>query len=155
MGVVSLIPYLQLQLTGLGAIVEVASFGSIPRTVAMIIAFALVAAFVFVSGVRGVAWVSILKDILLLGAAVFIGFAVPHIYFGGIGRMFAAVAQAKPNHLVMPGNTPDLDHSWYVSTLLLVSLGFYSSSPFWTTITSRGTTTMQNTPSRLSQRYAT
>jgi solute:Na+ symporter, SSS family len=130
-GVVSLIPYLQLQLIGLGAIVEIASFGSIPRTVAMIIAFALVAAFVFVSGVRGVAWVSILKDILLLGAAVFIGFAVPHICFGGIGRMFAAITQANPNHLVMPGSTTDLDHSWYVSTLLLVSLGFYMWPQFF------------------------
>jgi SSS family solute:Na+ symporter len=130
-GVISLIPYLQLQLTGLGAIVEVASFGSIHRTVAMIIAFALVAAFVFVSGVRGVAWVSILKDLLLLCAAVFIGIAVPRIYFGGIGRMFAAVAQANPNHLVMPGNTADLGHRWYVSTLLLVSLAFYMWPQFF------------------------
>src|SRR5215471_18367331 len=45
-GVVSLIPYLQIQLTGLGLIVEVASFGGIHRTSAMTIGFALVAAFV-------------------------------------------------------------------------------------------------------------
>ncbi len=38
----------------------------------MIIAFPLAAAFVFVSGVRGVAWVSIIKDLLLLFAAIFI-----------------------------------------------------------------------------------
>src|SRR5215831_10660081 len=62
-GVASLIPYLQLQLTGLGLIVEVASFGAIHRTPAMIVGFGLVAAFVFVSGVRGVAWVSIMKDL--------------------------------------------------------------------------------------------
>ena len=59
-GAVSLLPYSQLQLTGLGLIVEVASFGAIHRMSAMIVAFALVAAFVFASGVRGVAWVSIL-----------------------------------------------------------------------------------------------
>src|SRR5215471_19591573 len=63
-GIVFLIPYIQLQLTGLGLIVEVASFGEIHRTPAMVIAFALAAAFVFVSGVRGVAWVSIIKDLL-------------------------------------------------------------------------------------------
>jgi len=39
----------------------------------MIIAFPLAAAFVFVSGVRGVAWVSIIKDLLLLFAAIFVG----------------------------------------------------------------------------------
>jgi SSS family solute:Na+ symporter len=124
-GVVFLIPYLQLQLTGLGIIVEVASFGGIHRTSGMIISCAFVAAFVFVSGVRGVAWVSILKDSLLLFAAIFLGFAIPYIYFGGIGPMFTALMSAKPHYLVMPGATKNLGHAWYVSTVLLTSLGFY------------------------------
>src|SRR5437899_6531779 len=75
-GVVFIIPYLQLQLTGLGIIVEVASFGGIHRTPAMVISFAIVAAFVLTSGVGGVAWVSVLKDFLLLFAAVFVGIVV-------------------------------------------------------------------------------
>jgi len=124
-GVVCLIPYLEIQLTGLGLIAEVASFGAIQRTPAMIIAFALVAAFVFVSGVRGVAWVSVIKDLLLVFAAIFVGFAIPHIYFGGIGPMFAALVRAKPNHLTMPGPTQDLGHTWYLTTVLLAGLGFY------------------------------
>src|SRR5271165_4170756 len=104
-GVVFIIPYLQLQLTGLGMIVEVASYGAIQRTPAMIIAFVIVAAFVLTSGIRGVAWVSVIKDFLLLFAAIFVGIAIPRIYFGGIGKMFAAVIHAKPTHLVMPGAT--------------------------------------------------
>ena len=124
-GVVCLIPYVQIQVTGLGLIVEISSFGGIHRTPAMIIGFALVAGFVFVSGVRGVAWVSIIKDILLLFAAILIGLAVPHIYFGGIGRMFTALLQTKPSHLVMPGSTRDLGHTWYVTTVLMISFGFY------------------------------
>ena len=124
-GVVFLIPYLQIQLTGLGLIVEVASFGGIHRIPAMIVGFALVAGFVFVSGIRGVAWVSVIKDILLLVAVVFIGIAVPRIYFGGVGQMFSALAHAKPNHLVMPGSTKNLGHSWYISSVLMTSLGFY------------------------------
>ncbi|HEV2698492.1 MAG TPA: sodium:solute symporter family protein, partial [Terriglobales bacterium] len=124
-GVVFIIPYLQLQLVGLGIIVEVSSFGGIHRAPAMIIAFAIVAAFVFTSGVRGVAWVSVIKDFLLLFAAVFIGIAVPYLYFGGIGKMFAAVIHARPTHLVMPGTTKNLGHSWYISTVLLTSFGFY------------------------------
>ncbi|HET7750815.1 MAG TPA: sodium:solute symporter family protein [Terriglobales bacterium] len=130
-GVVCLIPYLQVQLTGLGAIVEVASYGAVSRTTAMIIAFALVAAFVFVSGIRGIAWVSILKDALLLGAALFVGIAIPYIYFGGVGPMFAALIKAKPHHLVMPGSTPNLGHGWYISTVLLVALGFYMWPQFF------------------------
>jgi SSS family solute:Na+ symporter len=124
-GVVCLIPYLQIQLTGLGLIAEVASFGTIHRTPAIVIGFATVAAFVFVSGVRGVAWVSVLKDLLMLSAAIVVGFAIPRMYFGGIGAMFAALARAKPNYLVMPGATTNLGHSWYLTTVLMVSLGFY------------------------------
>jgi len=124
-GVVFLVPYLQLQLTGLGLIVEVASFGAIHRTTAMVVAFGLVAAFVFVSGVRGVAWASIIKDILLLFAAIFVGVAVPHIYFGGIGNMFTALAHAKPAHLTMPGATANLGHTWFVSSVLLTAVGFF------------------------------
>ncbi|MBZ5502251.1 MAG: sodium:solute symporter family protein [Acidobacteriia bacterium] len=130
-GVACLIPYLQMQITGLGLIVEVASYGGIPRTPAMIIAFALVGAFVFVSGVRGVAWASIVKDLLLLFAAVFIGIAVPRIYYGGIGPMFAALAHARPGHLTMPGATKDLGHAWYISSVMLTSLGCYMWPQFF------------------------
>jgi SSS family solute:Na+ symporter len=124
-GVVFMVPYLQVQLTGLGLIVEVASYGGIHRTPAMIVAFGLVAAFVYVSGVRGVAWASIIKDLLLLLAAIFLGTAVPYIYFGGIGKMFAALAHARPAHLTMPGSTANLGHTWFVSSVLLTSFGFF------------------------------
>src|ERR1700730_7830524 len=124
-GMIFLLPYVQLQLTGLGIIVEVASYGAIHRTPAIIIAFGIVAGFVSVSGVRGVAWASVMKDFLLLFAALFIGIAVPYIYFGGIGRMFAALVHAKPEHLVMPGATKNLGHTWYVSSVLMTALGFF------------------------------
>jgi SSS family solute:Na+ symporter len=124
-GVIFIIPHLQLQLTGLGIIVEVASFGGIHRTPAMVVAFAIVAAFVSTSGVRGVAWVSVLKDFLLLFAALFIGIAIPYHYFGGIGSMFTALARAKPEHLVMPGAAQNLGHSWFVSTVLMTAFGFF------------------------------
>ena len=124
-GVAFLIPYVQLQLTGLGIIVEVASFDGIRRTPAMVIAVAIVASFVLASGVRAVAWVSVLKDALMVFAALAIGIGVPYIHFGGIGNMFAALAHARPTHLTMPGATANLGHTWYISTVLLTSLGFY------------------------------
>ncbi len=124
-GVVFIIPYLQLQLTGLGIIVEVASFGAISRVTAMLVAFGLVAAFVFVSGVRAVAWISVIKDFLMLFAAFFIGIGLPYMYFGGVGEMFTALVNAKPTHLTMPGATKVMGHSWYISTVLLTSFGFY------------------------------
>ncbi len=124
-GIACLIPYLQLQLTGVGIIVSIASFDGIGRTPAMVIAMVLLVAFVIASGVRAVAWVSVVKDVLMVFAALSIGIGIPLLHFGGIGPMFAALAHSRPAHLTMPGATTNLGHMWYVSTVLLTSLGFY------------------------------
>lgn len=123
-GVVFLVVYLQLQLTGLGIIVEVASYEAIGRTPAMIIATAIVACFVLTSGVRGVVWTSVIKDLLLVGVAVVVGFGLPYRRFGGVGAMFKAVMEAKPHHLTMPGGTSNLGHSWFITTVLVNCLLF-------------------------------
>jgi SSS family solute:Na+ symporter len=39
--------------------------------------------------------------------------------------MFTALAHSRPAHLTMPGATANLGHTWYISTVLLTSLGFY------------------------------
>lgn len=143
-GIVFLIPYLQLQLTGLGMIVSIASFGGIGRTPAMVISTILLAAFVFSSGVRAVAWVSVLKDLLMIFAALSIGIGIPYIHYGGIGPMFAALARARPAHLTMPGATANLGHTWYISTVLLTSLGFYMwPHTFAATFTARSGDTLR------------
>jgi solute:Na+ symporter, SSS family len=124
-GVVFIIPYLQLQLTGLGIIVQVASFDAVSRSVAITIASVIVAGFVLSSGIRAVAWVSLLKDSLMLICAFTIGIWVPYHYFGGIKPMFHALIQAKAQHLTMPGSTATMGHTWFISTVLLTSVGFY------------------------------
>jgi solute:Na+ symporter, SSS family len=142
-GVAFLILYLQLQLTGLGIIVETASFERIGRTPAMLVSGALVAGFVFTSGVRGVAWVSVLKDFLLVAAVFVIGIGLPYIHFGGIGPMFDALARARPGHFLMPGATPNLGHSWYVSAVLLSSLSFTWPHIFGSAFTAKSGDTLR------------
>ena len=122
-GVAFLIPYFQLQLTGLGIIVSISSFDGIGRTSAMVISVVVLTAFVLTGGVRAVAWVSVLKDLLMVFAALAVGIGIPYIQFGGIRPMFAALLKAHPAHLTMPGATTNLGHTWFVSTVLLTSLG--------------------------------
>jgi solute:Na+ symporter, SSS family len=143
-GIVCFIPYLQLQLTGVGIIVSVASFDGIGRTPAMAIAVVLLVAFVFASGIRAVAWVSVVKDALMVFATLAIGIGIPLIHFGGIGPMFAALAHSRPAHLTMPGATTNLGHAWFISTVLLTSLGFYMwPHAFAATFTARSADTLR------------
>ena len=124
-GILSIIPYLQLQLAGLGLIVEVASNGAVRSELAILISFLLTCAFVYTSGIRGTAWVAIIKDVMMLLAVGVVGIGVPHIYFGGFGKMFHALAERWPGHLVFPGATANMDVPWVMSTALLTGLGFY------------------------------
>lgn len=143
-GILAFVPYLQLQLDGLGIIVAAASFGQVGRVPAMIVTTVLVIAFVFANGVRAVAWVSVVKDLLMIIAAVTIGVGIPLAHFGGIGPMFAELARVRPGHLVMPGATASLGHSWYISTVLLTALGFYMwPHTFGATFTAKSADTLR------------
>lgn len=124
-GVFCIIPYLQLQLAGLGFIVQVASNGAIHPNVAIVISFVLTCAFVYASGLRGAARVAIIKDVMMILAVCIVGIGVPYIYFGGFGKMFRALIEQKPNYLVFPGAVAHMDVLWIMSTLLLTGLGFY------------------------------
>ncbi len=129
-GVIFIIPYLQLQLKGLGLIVTEASNRTIGSNTAMLISFCLTSLFVFTSGIRGSAWVSVIKDIMMLLAVGIVGIGVPYIYFGGIGNMFRALIAQHPEHIVFPGATANMDTLWVMSTVLLTGAGFY----MWPTI---------------------
>lgn len=124
-GVFSIVPYLQLQLQGLGFIVKVASNGTIRSEIAILLSFVLTCVFVYTSGLRGAAWVSVIKDTLMIAAVFIVGFGVPLIYFGSYGKMFEVLIEKMPEHLVFPGAAPHMDVWWVMSTILLTSLGFY------------------------------
>ena len=131
-GVAFLLPYLQLQLTALGLIVEVTSLGAITRVQAMLIAFVMVAIFVFLSGLKGVASTAVVKDAMMIGSMLFFGLYFPYHYCGGIGEMFNQVEALKPGFLTFPGGTTTLDVVWAMSTLVVMAAGFYMGPHFST-----------------------
>ncbi|MGG4495144.1 sodium:solute symporter family protein [Brevibacillus reuszeri] len=122
-GVISMIPYLVLQLKGLGIIVSEASYGTIPPSAAIWIGVLTVTVYVMLSGIHGAAWTAVLKDFLILGVVIFMGFYLPLHYHGGFVEMFKSIDQANPGFLVLPES--GLSTYWFVSTLILWSLGSY------------------------------
>ncbi len=122
-GVIALIPYLVLQLRGLGIIMSTASDGSISPTWAVWIGAAVITVYVTVSGIHGSAWTSVLKDGMILAMVVFLGLYLPLHIYGSFGAMFAAIEQAKPGYLALPAKGESV--VWFDSTVLLTALGFY------------------------------
>jgi solute:Na+ symporter, SSS family len=121
MGSIALLPYVVLQLTGLGIIVEVASYGVVPKAAAMIIGAVVVTLYGSLAGVRGSTWTAIVKDIMIVVVVVFLGLYLPIHYLGGVGKMFAAVDAAKHGFLALPAHGHNV--AWFVSTMLLTACG--------------------------------
>jgi solute:Na+ symporter, SSS family len=124
-GVVFVVPYGTLQLEGLGDIVTTVTNGKVSSATAMVVAFGLVALFVFASGLRAAAWTSVLKDALLIVAVLIIGIGLPLKYFGSWHGLISAVNHAHPGAMALPGSSGNLGVPWTISTLLLTSMGFY------------------------------
>lgn len=122
-GVLAMVPFLMLQLKGLGIIVAAASYGAVSPTLAIWIGAAVVALYVIISGVRGSTWNAVFKDFLILFIVVFLGIYLPVHYHGSIGGMFRAIDAAKPNFLVFPETGMNI--AWFQSTVLLTVLGFH------------------------------
>ncbi|MEH7504390.1 sodium:solute symporter [Neobacillus drentensis] len=122
-GVISIVPYLVLQLKGLGIIVSEATYGSISPSLAIWIGAISVTIYVMISGIHGSAWTAVIKDIMILAIVVFLGIYIPFHYYGGLESMFESINSATPGFLTLPEEGQSV--SWLISTVLLSVLGFY------------------------------
>ena len=121
--IASLMPYLVLQLKGLGIIVAESSYGAISATAAIWIGTTATVVYVVLSGVKGSAMTAALKDALVLITVVGLGIVLPYTLHGGIGPMFARIAAERPGFLTLPES--GLSPSWFASTVLVTVFGFY------------------------------
>ncbi len=122
------IPYVTLQLTGLQKILTIAGYGAFDAKAAVAVAFLAIALFVFSAGLRGTAWASVVKDALMIGAIIFAGILLPLHFFGSPAAMFDRIVAAHPERLILAGPTAPKGSLWYVSTVLLTSIGFFMGS---------------------------
>ena len=103
-GIVATMPYIALQLVGIEVVIGALGFNTtgLMGDLPLIIAFAILAAYTYTSGLRAPAMIAVVKDVLIyitIGAAVIV---VP-AQLGGFGHIFGAV---PPAHLLM--KAPDV-----------------------------------------------
>src|ERR1700689_4352579 len=102
-GIVATMPYIALQLVGIQVVVGALGISGtgVAADLPLIIAFVILAAFTYSSGLRAPASIAIVKDILIYITA-FTAIIVIPIELGGFGRIFAAVP-AQKLLLAVPG----------------------------------------------------
>jgi SSS family solute:Na+ symporter len=95
-GIVATMPYIALQLVGIQVVIGAMGvetsgfFGDFP----LIIAFVILAAFTYTSGLRAPAMIAVVKDLLIYITVFAAVIAVP-IHLGGYDKMFAAIPSPK------------------------------------------------------------
>ena len=121
LGVIFVLPYLQLQITGLGLIVRLVTGDSASGTLSMVTGSVLIVAFVLWAGLRGVAATSYFKDGIMLVALVVLIIAVPTHFAGGIPAVFHKIEQLHPEKLIVHSGAND--HVWFVTSMLVSAIG--------------------------------
>jgi SSS family solute:Na+ symporter len=102
-GIVATMPYIALQLVGIQVVIAALGISGtgLAADLPLIIAFAVLAAFTYSSGLRAPASIAIVKDILIYLTAFAAVIVIP-IELGGFGKIFAAVP-AQKLLLAVPG----------------------------------------------------
>ena len=102
-GVLALVPYLTIQIAGSGLLFQAATGGLVPFWLGALLAFMVVAAYVYCSGLQGIGWTNLIQGIMMIAIAWFLGLAVCHRLFGGVGPMFEQIQEQAPRYLTLPG----------------------------------------------------
>jgi solute:Na+ symporter, SSS family len=96
-GILATMPYIALQLVGMEVVIGGLGFNTttgLSGDLPLIIAFIILAAFTYTSGLRAPAAIAVVKD-LLVYITVIAAIVVVPIQVGGFGKIFAAVPPAK------------------------------------------------------------
>jgi SSS family solute:Na+ symporter len=121
-----LIPWAQLQFTGLQVALGALGFGISPTT-ATVVAAVIAFAYIIFSGVRAPANISILKDILLFCAIVVVGIAAASAA-GGISSVFESAEQINPSSSRIEGGQA---MTFALTTIVFQAFGFITlTTPF-------------------------
>ena len=106
-GIVATLPYIALQLVGIQVVVGALGVtgSGFAADLPLIIAFGVLAAFTYSSGLRAPASIAIVKDILIYVATFAIIIVMP-LKLGGFGKIFAAVPAAASCCSRCRANTP-------------------------------------------------
>ncbi|MFD7499842.1 sodium:solute symporter [Streptomyces sp. NPDC059850] len=132
-GLVFLLPYIQLQLTGLGMVVGLVTGSTASGRLSMVLASVLTAAFVLWSGIRGLKNSAYFKDVLTVGVIAVLAVVVPLHYVGGggVGEVFRRVHEAQPQLLTVHGGAQD--QVWWTTSVLVSAIagGLMATPHHW------------------------
>ncbi|GAK07995.1 sodium:solute symporter family protein [Geomicrobium sp. JCM 19038] len=128
--VVFTIPYLQIQLTGGAYLIEIASGGYIPFWLAALMFYIVILIYVWVGGIRAIAWTDIIYGAILLFGLLYAGLYLSNVVGGPIA-MFEQMQAQYPEHMVLPGPDGNAGYGMWISLCFITAIGALMGPQMW------------------------
>jgi SSS family solute:Na+ symporter len=123
-GIVGLVPYMLIQVTGGAKALDGLTGGAIPYFVGVTIMSVLVGILVLLSGYRGAAWTDTFMGVFFGSIIIVVAFFIVG-KAGGLDA-FRSAAEVNPNLLINPGNIPAM-----LELMAGLGLGFWVMPHMW------------------------
>jgi len=121
--ILAFIQYVTVQMKASGYILEVASGGRVPFWLGALVAYVVVISYVFMGGLRSVAWTNVFQGAFMIATAWVLGLYFVFTFYDGPGDMFQKIAEAKPMHLLIGPGT-QMSFAAFSSAIIVSMLGF-------------------------------
>ena len=119
-----LLPWMQMQFAGLGTIMRYMGWGDMSYALVISISAAVAYLYIAVAGIRAPAWISIMKDILMVVAIVAGGLVAVSKAPGGIQGIFDLAVQHYPEKVTINTEPITANVTFTLSTIVFQALGF-------------------------------
>jgi SSS family solute:Na+ symporter len=129
--IATLVPYIQAQIIGIAYLFDVATGRLITFQVGTVLVYALMIFYVFMGGLRAVAWTDTMQGVLLFGGLILGAVLVSFAAAGGPDAAFANVAQGRQDLLTLPGPSNAWPWLFLISWVIPVGLGWPMHPHMW------------------------
>jgi len=128
LSIAALVPYLTLQIKGVGYILAVASHGLLPEWAGALLAYGMVTVYVLYSGMLGVSWTAVFMGFAMMIIGWLFGLYLPWKFYGGVENLFQALAAGPHAAMLVPPGLDGTGRPWdwwgYSSAILVSVIGF-------------------------------
>ena len=124
-GIVAMVPYLSIQMIGAGYVFNITTGGRIPFWAGALLAFSVVAIYVYAGGLRAISWVAVLKGCFMATVGLYVVHRVVHQSYGSVPHMFHEIAMRSPASLTLPGPKGFATYTFHTTSLLNSLVAFY------------------------------
>lgn len=117
--VVFMVPYLSVQISGFGKLIESTTSGAVSAVFAATITLFVIWMYSSISGIKGVVYSDVIQGVLLFSGAILVGSLVIFYSFSGPVDLLQQVAAKKPELLSAPGPKGIFTEGALFSTMIM------------------------------------